>query len=219
MSRKVRSKSTNKQNKSAPDTNKENDQFGLERLVFFSDAVFAIAITLLSIDIRLPDTDVALTNAQLWYELLEIWPKYLAYVISFMVIGLFWINHHRRYRFIRSYDRRLIFLNLVLLMAIAFVPFPTSVLSDYGNRTATIFYALVMILINSISALIWWYASHDNRLIDPNMSREEKRHQMMVPLLVIAVFALSIGLAFIDDDLAKYALLLLLFTHSLSRRL
>ena len=187
--------------------------------MFFSDAVFAIAITLLSIEIRLPDTDASLTNAELWQAILSIWPKYLAYVISFLVIGGFWISHHRRFRLIKRYDRRLILLNLLLLMAIAFVPFPTSLISDYGNRTATIFYAIVMILINAISVTIWWYASHNNRLIDPQLSRKERRNQMLVPLLIGGVFALSIGLAFIDDDLAKYSWVLAAFVIPLSRRL
>jgi uncharacterized membrane protein len=108
---------------------------------------------------------------------------------------------------------------LFLLMAIAFVPFPTSLISDYGNRTSTVFYAMVIILINVISAVMWWYAEHNDRLIDPKLSREERRHQMMISLLITGVFALSIGLAFINDDLAKFSWVLAAFTMPLSRRL
>jgi len=219
MTRKSQRRAVEHQKESASVAAREKDSFGLERLVFFSDAVFAIAITLLSIEIRLPEMRGAVTNAELWQAILSIWPKYLAYVISFLVIGSFWIGHHRRFRLIIRYDRGLIFLNLFLLMAIAFVPFPTSLISDYGNRTATIFYAMVMVLINVISATIWWYAIHNDRLVDPQLSQKERRHQMMISLLITGVFALSIGLAFINEDLAKFSWVLAAFTNPLSRRL
>ena len=94
------------------------DKTGLERLIFFSDAVFAIAITLLVIDIRLPDTDNILDNAQLTAQLLGMWQQYLGYIISFLVIGTFWTAHHRKFRYIKRYDYRLLFLNLLMLMVI-----------------------------------------------------------------------------------------------------
>ena len=119
-----------------------NDKAGLERLIFFSDAVFAIAITLLALEIQLPVDATSLTNQQLFVSLMSIWPKYLSFFISFMVIGNFWIAHHRRYRFITRYDTRLLLLNLLVLMSIAFIPFPTAVLSENSNRTATIFYCI-----------------------------------------------------------------------------
>lgn len=219
MSKKPQRHRTEERSEPAPEAEGEADPFGLERLVFFSDAVFAIAITLLSIELRLPETDASLTNSELWQAILSIWPKYLAFVISFLVIGGLWIGHHRRFRHIKRYDRRLVFLNLLLLMAVAFVPFPTSLISDYGNRTATVFYAMVMILINAISATTWWYASRHDRLIDPQLSQSERRRQMLVPLLIGGVFALSIGLAFIDDDLAKYSWILAAFVIPLTRRL
>ena len=88
------------------------DQIGMERLIFFSDAVFAIAITLLTLEIRLPATDGSLTNAELLQSILAIGPKYIAYIISFLVIGLFWIGHHRKFQLIRKYDGTLMFFKL-----------------------------------------------------------------------------------------------------------
>jgi uncharacterized membrane protein len=199
--------------KSAHSPENEADQIGMERLIFFSDAVFAIAITLLSLEIRLPATDSAPTNGELSQLLLEIWPKYMAYVISFLVIGLFWIGHHRRFRIIQRYDRNLMLLNLLLLMVIAFVPFPTAVLSEYGNRAATIFYALVMILIGVLSACLWWYASYKDRLIDPGLDRRRRRREMLIPLWFIGVFLLSIALAYINVGLARLSWILLAVTQ------
>jgi len=183
----------------------ESDHIGLERLMFFSDAVFAIAITLLALEIRLPGGEGALTDDELSRQLLSLWPKYLAFAISFLVIGTFWLGHHRRFRYIRRYDRRLLWINLVLLLLVAFIPFPTAVISEYTNRTATIFYALIMTLTGLMSGAIWWYAAWHDRLIDPNLDRRHRRYECLAPLVIPSIFLLSIGLAFINADLARYS--------------
>lgn len=182
-----------------------DDHIGLERLIFFSDAVFAIAITLLALDIRLPAPAAALTDDQLAAELLGLGSKYLAYVISFLVIGTFWFGHHRRFRYIRRYDRRLVWLNLLLLMCIAFIPFPTGVLSEYGNRTATIFYAVTIAVTGLLSGALWWYAAWHDRLIDPALHPRHRRYEQLAPLIIPVIFLGSIGLAFINAQLAMYS--------------
>jgi uncharacterized membrane protein len=184
------------------------DQLGLERLIFFSDAVFAIAITLLALEIRLPAGGDTLNDDQLFAQLLGLWPSYLAYFISFTVIGVFWFSHHRKYRYIKHYDRRLLMLNLLLLMMIAFIPFPSSVISENPNRTATIFYAVTMTLVGLFLAAMWWYASWHNRLVDPELGREQKRREFVVPLITAAVFLLSIAIALLNADVAKFSWLL-----------
>ena len=186
----------------------DQDELGLERLIFFSDAVFAIAITLLALDLRLPSGGGSPSNAQLLAQLLEIWPKYLAYLVSFLAIGTFWLGHHRRFRFIRRYDRGLLTFNLLFLMVIAFIPFPTSVISESGNRTATIFYALTMILGGLMLAALWWHASWHNRLTDPGLDARQARRQFVPMLLTVALFVMSIGLAFLNESLARFSWLL-----------
>jgi uncharacterized membrane protein len=185
------------------------DALGLERLVFFSDAVFAIAITLLALDIRLPVDNTSLSDAALLNRLLLIWPNLISYVISFMVIGGFWLSHHRAFRIITRYDGRLLFLNLLLMMVIAFAPFPTSVLSTYGNRIATILYALTMVIAGLISAAMWWYACRGHRLVPASLSQAEGRRRLLQSLVVPVIFLLSIGIAFINDDAARYSWLLI----------
>jgi uncharacterized membrane protein len=184
-------------------------KLSLERLVFFSDGVFAIAVTLLALEIRLPATEGTLTNMQLLHNLEVIWPKYLSYVVSFMVIGFFWMGHHRKFRLIERYDHSLLMLNLLLLMVIAFVPFPTSVLSAHWNQTATIFYALTMTLAGVLSAAIWWYASRHNRLVNPHLDPQQSRREMLRALVVPGVFMFSVGPALINADLAKFSWLLI----------
>lgn len=194
----------------------EEDPLGLERLVFFSDAVFAIAITLLALEIRLPALGENPTNDQLLQALLALWPKYLSYAISFLVIGSFWLGHHRRFRFILRYDTRLLLLNILLLMGIAFIPFPTAVIGEYGNRTATIFYALVMTIAGLLNAAVWLYASHRNRLIETSFAPQKRQRETMRVFILPVLFLLSIGLAFINDDLAKFSWLLIAFALRLA---
>ena len=144
----------------------ELNQLGLERLVFFSDAVYAIAITLLVIDLRLPPGSGELDNTGLTKALFLMLPQFFSYILSFLVIGSFWNNHHFKFRYIRRYDRRLITLNLLLLMTIAFIPFPTAVLGESGNATATILYACAIIMPSLLSALEWRYAVHSGLVLE-----------------------------------------------------
>jgi uncharacterized membrane protein len=182
-----------------------DDEVGLERLVFFSDAVFAIAITLLALEIHLPVEATGLSDLQLMKSLVEIWPKYLSFMISFLVIGNFWISHHRRFRAITRYDTRLLFLNLLMLMCIAFIPFPTSILSENSNRTATIFYALTIAVTGFLSTILWRHASRENRLTIKSFDRKTAYRYLLSSLMIPVVFLLSIGLAFINPDLARYS--------------
>lgn len=184
------------------------DHLSLERIIFFSDAVFAIAITLLALEIHIPDIESSLTENGLTQALLSIWPKYLGYGIGFMTIGILWMSHHRKFHLIERYDRNLMWLNLLFLMFVAFIPFPTSIISEYGNRTSTIFYAIIVSLASIVSFCLWWYASYHNRLIGPHVDLHQRNHETQVSLVVFGIFAASIGLAFINADLAKLSWIL-----------
>ncbi len=184
-------------------TSNEKENLALERVVFFTDAVFAIAITLLLLEIRLPDLQGLVSNESLLKTLTGLWQKYLAYAVSFLVIGSFWISHHRKFQYIVRVDSNLIYLNLFLLLTIAFIPFPTSVLSEYGNRTATIFYAGVMVFAGLLSAMLWIYAQKHNRLIEPSTTALQRKKELWTPLLMSTIFLLSIGVSFLNEDVAK----------------
>ena len=137
------------------------------RLEAFSDGVFAIAITLLIIEVHVPGHEHAET---LGHELLRIWPSYLGYLTSFLTIGVMWINHHYVFELIARIDRTMLLLNTLLLMMIAFVPFPTAVLAQFvetdGARAAAVLYGATLTL-TALAFLAWWrYASTGRRLID-----------------------------------------------------
>jgi uncharacterized membrane protein len=130
-----------------------------ERLLFFSDAVFAIAITLLIIEVRLPPLPEQATNQALIDGLREILPSIFAYGLSFATIGLYWLAHWRRYRYVARVDERLVALNLVLLAFIAFIPFPTAVIGEHGDLTvAVILYAITLSAAGLLGPLTWLYA-------------------------------------------------------------
>jgi uncharacterized membrane protein len=128
------------------------------RLVAFSDGVFAITITLLILEIR-PPTD----DENLLHGLVALWPSYLAYAVTFLFIGQVWANHHVMFDNIRAADRTVLFLNTVLLMVVAFLPFATSVLaealrSEHGQGTAVGFYGIAFGLTALTFNAVWQYA-------------------------------------------------------------
>src|SRR5690349_2940805 len=149
----------------------------LERIVFFSDAVFAIAITLLALEIRLPDdllTRVVGDFGALWAALL---PKIVSYVTSFLVVGVYWAAHHRFFHYIRNFDHTLMWLNLVFLMGIAFLPVPSGLLGEHGDKPApVVLYAGTMVLIGVLAGLVWWHAARHHRLVDPDLSARVIRY-------------------------------------------
>jgi uncharacterized membrane protein len=157
---------------------------------------------LLVIDLRLPEGFGELGNAELGRLLLSMWPQYLSYALSFLVIGSFWRTHHHKFQFIKGYDRNLITLNMLLLMVIAFIPFPTGVIGQSGNATATIFYAATIVVASVLSALLWWYPQR-RHLIKADTPPRELRSGIVRPLITASVFAISIPIAFYDATLAK----------------
>lgn len=170
-------------------------EIGTVRIEAFSDGVFAIAATLLVLEISVGSTD----GAQLGQKLASIWPSYLAYVTSFVTIGIIWINHHHNMRTISHADRTFMFVNLLLLLDVAFIPFPTRLVADYlnqtGERPAVIAYAGTL-LVMAVLYTIWWrYARTGRRLIAESVSEPELRaidrgFAPGLPLYVI-VFALA----------------------------
>jgi TMEM175 potassium channel family protein len=135
------------------------------RLEAFSDGVFAIAATLLVLEISVDDVP----GPELGDALIHLWPSYLAYATSFLTIGIIWINHHYCLETIARSDRTFLFLNLLLLLIVAFLPFPTKLVADYlqdpGERTAALAYTATFVLMSIVYNTWWRYASANRRLI------------------------------------------------------
>jgi uncharacterized membrane protein len=138
------------------------------RLETFADGVFAIAATLLIIDVGIP----AASDDTLGAALLHIWPQYLAYAVSFLTIAIMWVNHHRVLRQLEQVDERFVFLNVGLLACIAFVPFPTRILAEFVRtddaRAAALLYGITLTVTSIFFISVWLYASRRGRLLHPS---------------------------------------------------
>jgi TMEM175 potassium channel family protein len=137
---------------------------GTARLETFSDGVFAIAATLLVLEFSVDEA-----SPDLGHQLLHLWPSYLAYATSFLTIGIIWINHHYCVAtFVRT-DRVLMFLNLMLLLVVGFLPFPTKLVAHYlqqpDEKAAVLAYCATFVVMSIVYNTWWRYASHDRRLI------------------------------------------------------
>jgi TMEM175 potassium channel family protein len=176
---------------SRPSDAKDREDLSFERLVFFSDAVFAIAITLLAMEVRLPEGAAIADGRDLGAALWSLLPRYLGFLVSFVVIGSLWVSHHRMFRVVRGFDGVLVFLDLVFLLFVAFIPFPTSILGRYGIiPEAEAFYAAWMAAAGLAKLAIWLHASRRGRLLAPGIGPDEVRgltfHNVVPACLIIA---------------------------------
>jgi len=141
---------------------REREQSETNRLEAFSDGVFAIAITLLVLELKVPGK-----SASLGPQLIAQWPSYVAYLTSFATIGIMWLNHHRLFTLIHRTDHRLLVLNGLLLLGVSVVPYPTNLVASYlgtpGERLATAIYGGTFVYIAIVFNLLWRYASSAQR--------------------------------------------------------
>jgi uncharacterized membrane protein len=168
------------------------------RLEALSDGIFAIAITLLVLTITQPGDFHKLGN-----ELAHLWPSLAAYVVSFAVIGIMWLNHHTLFTHFERIDRGLFYLNLLLLMTIAFIPYPTGVLGEalrkhQGARTAAVFYSATMAINAYAWAALWLYASVGRRLLHASFPEGERRIATLLFTSGTLAYTLSVGIAFLN---------------------
>jgi len=183
-------------------TQPANEALGLERIVFFSDAVMAIAITLLAIDLKVPEIVASAAAAELPRALSDLGPRFLSFLISFFVIGIYWMSHHRYFRFIQRYDGGLIVLNLLFLLFIVLMPFVAGLFGQYYYLPLgmSVYAAAVAATGLSMGAL-WWYASHRHRLVDEQLDEQFIRARSLA-LAVPLLFLVSIPVTFFSRTLA-----------------
>jgi uncharacterized membrane protein len=173
------------------------DEGALSRLLAFSDGVFAIAITLLVLDVKLPD---GTTKANLTGHLAAIWPTYLAFGFTFLVIGLRWFTHHIQFQHIRRCNNPVLVLNLLLLLSVVFLPFPARVLSEYpDSRSASVLYAAAIAIAGLLSTLLWVYAYRVGKIVDyhePNSQIPSHRDLFARFIVLPILLVISIVVAF-----------------------
>ncbi|HET9661480.1 MAG TPA: TMEM175 family protein [Thermomicrobiales bacterium] len=197
----------------APPT--EGGERDTARLEAFSDGVFAIAITLLILEIHIPEFE---EGKSLWRALADLWPSYFGYAVSFLVIGIMWVNHHNVFRIVRRVDHWVLVFNLLLLFCVAFIPFPTAVLAAHIDQpdesTAVVFYAGAFVVTAIAFNLLWrypvkrapWLLEPD---ADPRAIASITRRYTVGPLIYLG--ATIIGWFFPTAGLIALALIALLY--------
>ena len=170
-----------------------------ERMMILNDGIFAICITLLVLDIRLPEIPGDQIDMLFLPGLVAVFPKILGFVLSFFIIASYWFHYHRIFSFIRDVDGQLILLNVCFLFLIAFMPFPTYLLGLYGDRvTIVTFYALIVALTSSLLFLMWRHViRHEALLIEP-LDDTLKEYLSVRNSIPTVVFLVSIGIALIN---------------------
>ncbi len=171
-----------------------------DRLEMFSDGVFAIAITLLILEVKIPKHEDLIASGGLYNYLLHLWPSYLSYVVSFFVLGIYWSNHHHLFTFvIKKTDHVFNMMNILFLMTIAFMPFTTAVMGDfildgeYRNAAVTT-YCIGICLPPPTILVIILYATYKKRLVDPKLSKRFINKQIIK--LIFALVGQGTALAF-----------------------
>lgn len=181
------------------------------RVINFSDAVFAFSATLLVLKIDLPQLNPGFVESQLAASLIHLWPQYLANIIAFLVIGYYWLTHHIIFGNIRHFTRSLVWLNIIFLIALSFLPFPVDLYGDYPQvPLVVVFYCVSLAIVGYLLALIWAFASHNHRLIDPKMSSRKVNFFTLKILVAPVVFTLSIPLVYIHPLLAQASWILVI---------
>ncbi|HEY5772744.1 MAG TPA: TMEM175 family protein [Chitinophagaceae bacterium] len=174
--------------------NELKKEFQLERLILFSDAVFAIAITLLVIEIKIPEIhEKPVTENAVLHKLAELIPKFVGFLVSFLLIGQYWIVHHRMFSFVINFTDRLIWLNILFLFAIALMPFSTGFYSEFvlrGVVTPVIFYTANIALLGLANFLMWRYLSNQKNNLTENLTPALAKYFSLRALTVPTIFAL-----------------------------
>lgn len=184
------------------DKPKEVGARGIDRVNGFSDAVFAVAITLLILTITVP---IVSDSGELSSALDAMWPQFSSFLISFVIIGMFWISHHVMFRYLQRHSPGFLWINLLFLMFIVFLPFSTDLMSEYGNSVlAVVFYDLNMVAASGTLLLLWWYMSYRRNLVDEDLDPELRKHLLLNQASIALVFLCAIGIAFINIPASQY---------------
>ena len=190
--------------------NELRKEFQLERLILFSDAVFAIAITLLVIEIKIPDDHKNVSDKALLHSLGNLIPKFIGFLISFMLIGIYWTVHHRMFGLITRYSRKLLLLNLVFLFFVALMPFSTGFYSEYAGpelysqqlKVPMTFYVLNLCCVGFINYLMWIYVTNPkSKVAEPPVDLLTAKLARLRSFVVPFIFLLMLPVAYLTNVL------------------
>jgi uncharacterized membrane protein len=195
--------------------------FTTNRLEALTDGVFAIVMTLLVLDLSITGISQSSVQAELPRRLLESWPAFLAYLMSFIILGMIWISHHRMFHYIKRSNPMLMWMNIIFLMFVALVPFSTRLMGDYlWTQVPFVIYGINLILIFIMRLALWNYASGKFRLVDSSIKPPViKRVKLFIGVIPAVMFLAVIGVAFLNVIVGYVVLWLLIPYGFLAQRL
>lgn len=174
------------------------------RIANLSDGLFSIVFTLLVLELTVPTIAADRAAAELPLALYHTLPKLAGYVMSFVVIGIYWVGQHNMLIHIKRHDRVLMWLNLLFLLCVGFMPFPVGLVVEYGHeQISVVVYAAVLVATGLSLDLMWAYATHKHRLVDAQMDRDLITFVHRRVLLAPALYLMAIVVSFVSIDLAK----------------
>lgn len=201
---------------------RSSDRIALEsagRLEAFSDGVFAIAITLLILEIKVP---VETEGVLLTDQLLALWPSYLAFLTSFATIGIMWINHHGLFRHMQSADHWLMVINLLLLLGVTFVPFPTALLAEHITKSdaniAAMFYSGTFVYIALTFNLLHAYASRAKLLESAQVAPEYNRNLTLIYSATLGLYVIGFVVSYFNALIGFGIMIVLALFYALPPR-
>ena len=183
------------------------------RIETLTDGIFAIAMTLLVLDLKVPHIPKGVVQAALELRVYDLWPKFLIYVLSFVISAVFWISHSIQFHYIRGADRSFFWINILFMMFVAFIPFSTHLLSEHiEQQFAVIFYGCHLMIIWVCLYLHWCYATGSFRLVDEDIDARIVKTIAMRILIAPVIYLVAIAVSFLNTGLsiALYALIIIL---------
>jgi len=191
-----------------------------ERLRTLADGVFAIVMTLLVLELGVEEIAKTSANKELIHGLLEMWPRFLIYGLSFLILGIFWVIHHVLFDAIKRNDTPLIWLNILFLMFVALIPFSTSLFGKFGAKQITaLIYGVNMLLLFNSGWAIWAYATGKHRLVDSDLDPSLIRAGSLMGLVYTLILIPAIGISFIKPIISFYIYIFIVVVFIISTAL
>ncbi len=192
--------------------------FTKSRVEAFSDGVFAIIVTLLVLEIKVPQIAAVTSSVELWHSLLALFPKFISWVISFLTVCIVWVNHHRIFELFKGINISLFWLNVNMLLWISFVPFPTALLGDYPhNPLAVASYGVIMFLSGSAFILTRYYGLRNHLLLKDGVHMATYKENLVFALIFGPIlYLVAAGLAWVHTYISfvLYFLIAVYFAFS-----
>ena len=193
---------------------------GKGRIETLTDGIFAIAMTLLVLDMKVPNIPAGVAQAALEFRVFDLWPKFLIYVLSFVILAIFWVSHSIQFHYIRRADRTFYWINVLFMMLVSFIPFSTHLLSEHiGQRFAVIFYGCHLTAIWVSLYFHWLYATTGFRLVDEDIDQRIVRTAATRILIAPIIYLVAIGVSFLSTGISIALYTIIVILHILPGRL